>query len=127
MVRRLGVAGVSSPLQWSPGQTVRSIEGRGYMFLGGGHPALSLPPLAYAADDDPPCRATFRARLPPSVALALRFPSVDVARARLKIRWKIQFLVRSLSPFPRFPRRLGERTPDLGTNDSDDDDDDESA
>lgn len=31
-------------------QTVRSIEGRGYTFLGGGHPAL--PPLAYAVDDD---------------------------------------------------------------------------
>lgn len=44
MVRRLGVAGVSSPLQWSPGQTVRSIEGRGYTFLGGGHPALSAAP-----------------------------------------------------------------------------------
>lgn len=43
MVRRLGVAGVSSPLQWSPGQTVRSIEGRGYTFLGGGHPALCHP------------------------------------------------------------------------------------
>lgn len=43
MVRRLGVAGVSSPLQWSPGQTVRSIEGRGYTFLGGGHPALCRP------------------------------------------------------------------------------------
>ncbi|KYM82596.1 hypothetical protein ALC53_07087 [Atta colombica] len=43
MVRRLGVAGVSSPLQWSPGQTVRSIEGRSYTFLGGGHPALCRP------------------------------------------------------------------------------------
>ncbi|KYN13112.1 hypothetical protein ALC57_14670 [Trachymyrmex cornetzi] len=43
MVRRLGVAGVSSPLQWSPGQTVRSIEGRSYTFLGGGHPALYRP------------------------------------------------------------------------------------
>lgn len=51
MVRRLGVAGVSSPLQWSPGQTVRSIEGRGYTFLGGGHPALCRP-SAYAIDDD---------------------------------------------------------------------------
>lgn len=88
MVRRLGVAGVSSPLQWSPGQTVRSIEGRGYTFLGGRHPTLSLPPLAYAVDDDPPCRATFRARPPPLISLAFRFcrhSSTSVAENSMEI------------------------------------------